>query len=337
MEVEYIGYGNCSGFGVAATDYVLALDSVGVDVKFRPIDSMVSRFFMPDKRKKLEALRRKKLSPNAIQVFHCIPDQQRRYSHKNSKTVCLATFESTKMPSHWHGYISQNDLVITPSDFCSNTFKKYNPIKVPHALDFSYWTPREPGKAKSFTFLAVGAWNQRKGWHELFSAWKDFPDCHLKIVTDFKDKARIKFGEYENVSYHSKIEDMAFFMSACDCVVCPTKGEGFGLVGAQALALQIPLVITHWSGVLEYANTENSIMVPAEIKRLPSMDNLYQFKNQEWAVISPDVLSTKMRSVVDRNIFSKKMAQRGCQIVRDRLSYARVGQVFSKALETINP
>ena len=337
MEVEYIGYGNCSGFGIAATDYVLALDSVGVDVKFRPIDAMVSRFFMPDKQKKLDALRRKRVSSNAIQIFHCVPDQQRRYFTKKNKTVCLATFESTKMPSHWHKYISANDLVITPSEFCFNTFKRYDPITVPHALDFSYWSPREPGGARSFTFMAVGAWKQRKGWHELALAWKDFPDCHLKIITDMKDKARIKFGQYNNVSYHTKIQDMAEVMSTADCIVCPTKGEGFGLVGAQALSLQIPLVVTDWSGVQEYANTENATMVPAEIKTLPSMDNLYQFKKQEWAIISPDILSSKMREVIDRPNFSQKKAQRGCKIVRDELSYERVGHKFSKALETLNP
>ena len=338
MRIEYIGYGSCSGTGIAAKDYVLALDSIGVDVAFRPIDSKVSRWFMPWEQKRLTELRHKKTDKNWVQVFHCIPDMQRRFSYcRHLKTVGFATYESTKAPSHWKNYLIKNDLVIVPSEFCYNTFDFASNLSlVPHCCNVDYWKPRAAPKNDKFTFVAIGSWMKRKGWDELAQAWCLVRGSRLKIVTDHPEKARIKFGKFDNVSYHSKIQDMAAFMSQCDCVVCPTKGEGFGLVGMQALALGLPLIITEWSGVKEYANKDTACMLPIEkTEVLRTMDGIPQFNNREWPVISPEILRDKMEEVRSNYIFFKNKAQRGCQIVRDRLSYDSVGARLQTAIESI--
>jgi len=340
MQIEYIGYGSCTGYGTAAKDYALALDSVGADVSFRPVDSNISRWFTPEDQASLKKLRNKEiLSKDVVQVFHFIPDTQRRYTYKRrKKTVGFATIETDRAPSHWLKYLKSNSLVVAPSQFCYDTFDKkdLNLVNIPHCLNTDYWHPRTPVKNKRYTFMAIGAWRRRKGWLELCEAWEGMEDCDLKIVTDLKDKASIKFGKFNNVSYHSKIQDMASFMSTADCVVSPTLGEGFGYVGAQALALEIPLITTDWSGVKEYANKDTACMIPVESMEAKSMmDNLFQFKGCSWPVISPDVIRVKMRDVQRNHTFYKKKAQRGCNIVRDSLSYACVGNSFRQALEGI--
>ncbi len=341
MQVEYIAYGNCSGYGNAAKNYMLALDSVGVDVIFRPLDSQVSRYFLPEEQSRLKQFRLKKSNSDAIQIYHCTPAQQRRYVRKKRRyTVGFATFESTKAPSDWLPYLRGNNLVVVPSEFCLNTFDDFarRVSLVPHPINVEYWAPRKPYKNDVFTFMAMGSWTTRKGWNELHSAWKGIDKANLKIVTDNLHKARAKFGEFNNVSFHGKLDDPAGFMSRCDAVVCPTMGEGFGLVGVQALALNIPLIITDWSGVKEYANKDVACMIPVEeIRTIHNMDGIPQFRNREWAIINPDVLRTKMKEVMDNYIYFKNIAQRGGQIVRDRLSYGRVGQEFNKALESLNP
>jgi glycosyltransferase involved in cell wall biosynthesis len=338
MQVEYRGFGSCSGYGIAAKDYALALNRVGVDVVYCPIDSTISPFYRDEERKQLKALRGHP-SKEAVQILHCIPNMQVRFQHKmKAKSVGFATFESTRAPGHWIDWLNKNSMVITPSQFCHDTFssKVSNLEIIPHCLDTEYWYPRPGVKNKRFTYIAIGSWTERKGWHALMSAWRGMEDCDLIIVTDYKDKARNKFEGFSNVSYQDKIVDMASLMSSADCVVCPTRGEGFGLVGLQALALALPLIITDWSGVKQYADSTNACMLPYErIAVKPSMDKLFQFKNQEWAFVSPDILRDKMRDVFSDYTEFKNRAQVGCQMVRDKLSYEVVGTEFKNRLESL--
>ena len=340
MQIEYIGYGSCTGYGTAAKDYALALSQAGADVAFRPIDSMVSRWFSPEDRDALRKLRNNQLtSKDVVQVFHCIPDSQRRFRYKKKKkTVGFATFEANEAPNHWSKYLKLNNLVITPSQFCYDTFdnKGFNLVNIPHCLNTEYWHPRPGNKNKEYTFMAIGSWRRRKGWQELSEAWEGMKGCHLKIVTDLKDKCIKKFSQYDNVSVYTKIDDMAAFMSTADCIVCPTLGEGFGYVGAQALALELPLICTDYSGVKEYVNKDNCCLIPVEEMEVKSMmDNLFQFKGCQWPVISPDILRAKMQEVQRNHDYFEKKAQRGCAFVRDMLSYGRIGKMFLTELEGI--
>lgn len=338
MQIEYIGFGGCSGTGIAAKDYMLALDKAGIDIVFRPVDSLISKWYTPEEQVKLRKLSNKEItSKNVIQIFHFIPDKQRRYAYKRrDKTVGFATFESNTIPSHWLKYLSSNNLVVVPSQFCYDTFsnKDLNLVKIPHCINIDDWNPVRKEVNKVFTFCAIGSWRSRKGWEELCSAWEGMTNCHLKIVTDLKEKAVMKFNKFKNVSVHTKVQDMVKFMNDCDAVVCPTLGEGFGYVGLQALALELPLVITDWSGVKEYANNSVANMIPVEgTKPKAVMDNIFQFRECEWASISPDILRVKMQEVQNNYTFFKKKAQRGRQIVSDMLSYVPVGNRFKEALQ----
>lgn len=340
MQIEYIGYGSCTGYGNAAKDYALALHSVGADVVFRPVDSNISRWHTPQEIAALKKLRNKVITDkDVVQVFHFIPDTQRRYQYKRrNKTVGFATFEANDGPKHWTKYLKTNNKVIVPSDFCHSAFDKrdLNLVKIPHCLNTEYWYPRKVNKNKQYTFMAIGSWRRRKGWLELSKAWQGMTNCHLEIVTDNVSKASGFFGEFKNVSIKTKIEDMATHMSSAHCIVCPTLGEGFGYIGCQALALELPLIITDYSGVKEYANKDTCCLIPVEkMEHKSMMDNLFQFKGCEWPVISPDIIRTKMQEVQRNHTYFEKKAQRGCNFVREMLSYGRVGKSFQQELNGI--
>jgi len=58
--------------------------------------------------------------------------------------------------------------------------------------------------------------------------------------------------------------EMAGLYSACDCLVHPFRGEGFGLPVVEAMACGLPVIVTGAGPALDYANEETAYLIPAE-------------------------------------------------------------------------
>jgi glycosyltransferase involved in cell wall biosynthesis len=50
--------------------------------------------------------------------------------------------------------------------------------------------------------------------------------------------------------------------SLADAFVLPTRGEGWGIPVAEAMAMGLPVIVTNYSGPTEYANEENAYLLP---------------------------------------------------------------------------
>jgi len=58
--------------------------------------------------------------------------------------------------------------------------------------------------------------------------------------------------------------EMARPYTACDCLVHPFRGEGFGLPVVEAMACGLPVIVTGAGPALDYANEETAYLIPAE-------------------------------------------------------------------------
>jgi glycosyltransferase involved in cell wall biosynthesis len=43
-----------------------------------------------------------------------------------------------------------------------------------------------------------------------------------------------------------------------DCVVIPSRGEGWGRPHVEAMSMELPLIATYWSGPTEFMTENNS-------------------------------------------------------------------------------
>jgi len=57
--------------------------------------------------------------------------------------------------------------------------------------------------------------------------------------------------------------EMAALYSACDCLVHPFRGEGFGLPVVEAMACGLPVIVTGAGPALDYATEETAYLIPA--------------------------------------------------------------------------
>lgn len=105
--------------------------------------------------------------------------------------------------------------------------------------------------------------------------------------------------EQKNTNADSRA-DMRRLLASADAFVLPTRGEGWGLPIAEAMAMALPVIVTNCSGPMAYLTEENSYIIPIE-KEL-----------DEYGYARPDekVLTELLRTVFNNE---KKFAQSGAK------------------------
>ena len=183
-------------------------------------------------------------------------------------------------------------------------------------------------KASSrFEFLSIFKWEYRKGWDILLSAyWRTFSkhdsvtlrlrtylppwvhDADANItrhveafarqtmgVTSLSELAPVIWETGKNSSMLSDSlsrADVRDLLASADCFVLPTRGEGWGLPIAEAMAMRVPTIVSNCPGPRAYATEENSYLIPPEENNPELVDSKGYFK--------PDLkaLGSLMREVI---------------------------------------
>ncbi|MBT6052945.1 MAG: glycosyltransferase family 4 protein [Candidatus Scalindua sp.] len=342
MNIEYICFGSLNGYAIAAKNYILALRNH--NLRIHTLDSQHRIDVAGDNLNLFKKFAKKEENPEAIQIYHCIPPMQRR-RRKNKLTIGVATFETHNPPRHWIKILNQNDAVIVPSTFCEEIFKKAgitSPIYlIPHTLDLNkYNTDIAPKETNSkFRFLFIGAWRKRKGYEELIKAWcsmfSNNEQTELVIKTDRPNRAENYVRKLtNNILIEPRTineSNMPSFIKSFDCLVLPTKGEGFGLPVLQAMALGVPVIVTDYSGCTDFANNDTAFLLkPEGIVVKEDMDSIPQFMNRKWAEISIDQISEVMKFVYDHPEEVKQKVWHAEQFVRRGFGLDLVARQFDQ-------
>jgi len=358
IPIDYVSFINQTGYAQAAVANIIALHESGkYDVRINCIHKTINRSaFSRPLHQKLVELTKKPQNPRSVQIFHTIPPMHRRV-HNLRKKLAYATFETFSPPKEWITYLNRMDGVIVASKFNQKTFTHHGvkrPIShIPHAIDFRLWN-EDVGKMHNhdrFTFLFVGTWRKRKGWDLLLEAWANefssLDNVQLIIKTDRTDRAeteaknylrRLK-KDYAPILFEKEIFDEtaipSFFRSA-DCFICPTLGEGFGLPAAQSMALRVPVIITNFSGCVDYANDERcTLLEPNGFMIHDCLDNIPQFSNQKWPRLRVEDIQSAMRNVIKSPKHIADKADRAYDFVRENFSYDRTVSLFDDMMERV--
>lgn len=180
-------------------------------------------------------------------------------------------------------------------------------------------------KDEKFKFLSIFKWEYRKGWDLLLSAYWNAFTASDNVELVIRSYIRVFNGTAPNKNITSIIEHYAMTnfnksldklpsvtwdgaeqyklthddvtitreqlrdkLASVDCFVLPTRGEGWGLPIAEAMAMKLPVIVTNCTGTSAYLTEENSYPIPV----LDGVDNEGYSK--------PDInkLISSMRQVV---------------------------------------
>lgn len=206
------------------------------------------------------------------------------------------------------------DAIITVSQFCKDVFEKYTdkPIYIcPLGVDTKIWTAKKrvfkPGKQK-FRWLYCGAPNLRKVsiMEEVWKIFlKDFADVELYIKTTGADIPE-EFGDVVHsngwIMDNRKlpVKDLVKLYHSSHAFLFLTLGEGWGMSAHEAMATQMPIVVSNQTGVTEFCNTNNSFLVKTDPGKIEVLIGKGNAETKEIDAGIPNIVSsmTQMANVM---------------------------------------
>ena len=360
VKLNYACFLNQSGYSQAAQNLIGALyQSNKFDIKLRIFGEKPTRAAISDEKYEyFMKMAKKKTDIDRILIYHCIPTMQKR-EPTLKKSIGFATFETFKPPRGWIDILNKNDAIIVPSKFNYHVFAHESINKplyyIPHCIDFSIYNSKVKPlyNYDKFTFLFMGTWKERKGYPQLIEAWfrefTDKDDVQLVIKTDrskeaekYIDRIKKQMGinkGFAPILLENKVFDEASlprFIKSVDCLVSPTLGEGFGYPGLQCMALEVPVIITNFSGCVDYANGDTAVLLePTGYIFRQNMDAIPQFKNKKWAFIEVKNIQKTMRKILQNPQETKSMISQAYSYVRDRFDYRTVSHLFEDMVKEL--
>jgi glycosyltransferase involved in cell wall biosynthesis len=145
---------------------------------------------------------------------------------------------------------------------------------------------------------------------------EDRPDATFMLAGTGADQERLKnlaerLGISDQVKFLGFVEDVPTLLTGLDLVVIPSLAEGFGLIAAEALALEVPVVATQVGGLPEVVqdHVTGLLVNPADDTSLA--------KGILWMLNHPHEakdMAKKGRKFVRQHFSSQAMAERTKQL-----------------------
>lgn len=265
-------------------------------------------------------------------------------------------WEESVVPTDTVAHIQASfDLVWASSSFVKRTLLNSGcslPVfVVPEGVDHLIGPDRPPieqlqiPEGGNFRFLHVSSAFERKGVDVLLSAYLDafsaddnvelyiktFPNPHNQ-VHDLLARLSARHAHPARVIIDEQpLDDTGMLALYCNAhsMVLPTRGEGFNLPAAEALALGLPLITTGFGGHADFCTLENSLLINFQFA---SSRSHLRSSNSYWAEPDPGHLAELMRQlyneVANHCDRLQQRRQAGIRLVRSTYSWQAAGQAI---------
>lgn len=206
---------------------------------------------------------------------------------------------------------------------------------------------------KGFVFLSVFKWERRKGWDVLLKAFlQEFSradDVVLYLLinayhsdTNFSEKIRrfVKessivepadgWAEIRIIDEHVPQSALPRLYKSADAFVLPTRGEGWGRPVVEAMAMELPVIVTNWSGPTEYLTEENGYPLDVDMLTEVTED---PFKGHLCAEPSVDHLRSLMRHLVGDTEEARSKGRKARWDMIERFSPEVIARIVADRIE----
>jgi len=303
MIINWIGfYQQYGGYGRFSSRMVKALQNFGVEVKSMTIDDLDRPDWM---------LRQRNIDWDNLTITCTQPRGVLRVPGRHWLfTMCEGELLSKYCMDIIHK--SGVERVIVPCEHNRKVFLDSG-LKIPISVvplgtdpDEFPFIQREIGDP--YTFLTIADRGNRKGWMEVFDAFylafggktngqqnvrliikmlpKGNPLINLVLDKGIELDARIIYDT-------NKYDDMANLYSQADCVVLPSRSEGWGMPHREAAMMGIPVITQKYAGTDDGHTEKWAIVLPdGRMEKIPKNGRTGGSGN--WMIANPKRIAEEM-------------------------------------------
>ena len=267
-------------------------------------------------------------------------------------------WEESEIPKRWiRGFNARLDFVIAATQFVKKTLID-NGLTIPVVVvgcgvDHILRTPQIPysvASNKGFKFLHLSSGFPRKGLDVLLESYcrefngnddvsliiKTAPNPHLDVaalVREFFEKHELP-PEILVIQEDLSTGEILDLFKKSNALVNPTRGEGFGLPMAEAMALGIPTITTRYGGQSDFSSDETSWLVDYEFEY--SKSHLKE-RRSVWCNPDSDSLARRMREVYEAGPADiEKKTSKAKKFVTTNLTWDLIAEKVLTMAETLS-
>ena len=253
-------------------------------------------------------------------------------------------WELEKFPSKWMNSFDYFDEIWVCSDFIYECLKKVSPIpvlKVPISINVKTDEKYNRGYFKlpkeQFLFLSMYDTNsvqERKNPKASIKAFQMAFKKDSKVVgmvvkvnnaedrqNEIKEIEKMILG-WENIYLiceNLSKPEVNGLINSCDSFISLHRSEGFGLVIAEFMYLGKPVIVTDWSGNIDFTNEENSCCVSYDFIELKENFGPYE-KGNRWAEANIEEAGEYMKKLVNDKEYYNQKSKLGKQFIKSNFS-----------------
>ena len=280
--------------------------------------------------------------------------------------VMIQPWEFGSLPREWVRPMSEHvDEIWVPSRYVRDCFIRSGvPAErvtvVPNGVNTDLF---KPGNApyrlstkKGFKFLFVGGTIQRKGIDILLDAYSrsfSSADDVCLVIKDMGGQSFYKgqtakewIRRFQGDPDHPEIEyiertlsdrEIAGLYTACDCLVHPYRGEGFGLPIAEAMASGLPVIVTGHGAALDFCDETTAYLIPAKEVRLREK-RVGEFETVDFPWLAEpdrDSLVGLMRHAASHPEEAASKGRLAAEFIRSRFTWDRAAEAVKKRVREL--
>lgn len=285
---------------------------------------------------------------NAILVEQAVPLMTGLF--RDRYNIGYWHWELSDFPKKWSSAFQYFDEIWVPSEFVRASVEKISSIPVitvPHAIEMIDFEKRSRKYFKlpdeDFLVLSlfdVGSVLERKNPFAVVESYlKAFPEEeNVTLVVKIRNgetnpQALAKLKDILQ-SVKSVLIDETFskndvwaLIDCCDTYISLHRSEGFGMILAEAMLLEKPVVATNYSGNTDFCNSNNSYPTDFSLVEIEQDCSVYEAGNV-WAEADTLHGSRHLRKIVSDYESAIGKGKVGKKTIEDGYSHKTIGGIY---------
>jgi len=327
--VNYIGYYyQYDGYGRYNSRIIQALQNQGIHVKAATMDSLSMPLWMQVQ----DGIDWDNLTISCLPPYYLksVPGPH----------WLMSMVEGSVLPDEWVEKINNSgvELVIVPCQHNAYAFKNSGVVAPVHVIHGGT-DPKEfpilgTNNSRPYTFLTIADRGMRKGWEEVWSAFyiafggKTTGKQDVRLIVKSLPKLGKTLstvlaaadGADKRVFFDQSVPDsMVDVYREADCVVIPSRAEGWGMPHREAAMMGLPVITQKYSGLDDgYLQEWAMILKKGKVRPIPKE---HKPSMGEWMIADKEELAEMMRWCYDNPTEAQNWGLRAAGWLKDNQTW----------------